>query len=54
MEETSWPKSIKEGQGTEEVNTEILGETWVPKGEGPEAGVRYGSQVKDGQIQIPE
>lgn len=31
----------------EKVNTKMLGETWVPKGEEPEGG--YGSQIKAGQ-----
>lgn len=34
---------MKEGQGTEEVNIQMLGETWALKGEEPETGVNYGA-----------
>lgn len=44
----SQAKSIKEGQGTEEVNIQMLGEMLAPKGEEPEIGINYGPQVKVG------
>lgn len=40
----SQPKSIKE------VNIQMLGEAWAPKGEEPDTGINYEPQVKLGQI----
>lgn len=44
-------KSIKESQGTEEVNIQMLEETWAPKGKGPDprTGMSTGAEV----LQLP-
>lgn len=45
----SQAKVIKESQGTEEVSIQMLGETWAPRRDGQETGVKQGSQVKVGE-----